>query len=117
MDRERREKKEMIFTGIPASPGIAFGEAFVINIEDLPIGDEPIRPEDVEPEIERFEEALQETERELADLSRTLEEEMGREHAKILDSHILMLADEVMRTETIETVRRDQISSACAFSG
>lgn len=115
MDRERVEKKEMIFTGIPASPGIAFGEAFVINIEDLPVGDEPIRQEDVESEIKRFEEALDETERELSALSRSLEEEMGREHAKILDSHILMLADEVMHNETIEMIRSDQISAACAF--
>lgn len=115
MDRERVEKSEMIFSGIPASPGIAFGEAFVINIEDLPVGDEPIPPDEVEPEIKRFEEALEQTEQELANLSRTLEEEMGREHAKILDSHILMLADEVMRTETIEMIRADTVSAACAF--
>ena len=115
MDRERVEKEEMIFSGIPASPGIAFGEAFVINIEDLPVGDEPIRAEDVEPEIKRFEEALEQTEKELQDLSRTLEEEMGREHAKILDSHILMLADEVMRAETVEMIRGEGISAASAF--
>ncbi|MDD3643197.1 MAG: phosphoenolpyruvate--protein phosphotransferase, partial [Candidatus Krumholzibacteria bacterium] len=115
MDRDRMEKKEKIFTGIPASPGIAFGEAFVVNIEDLPIGDEPIGEEDVEPEIGRFEEALRQTEGELADLSRTLEEEMGREHAKILDSHILMLSDEVMGAETVQMIRGEKISAACAF--
>ena len=97
MDRERIEKKEMVFTGIPASPGIAFGEAFVINVEDLPIEDEPVASAEVGREIRRFEKALGQTERELTDLSRTLEEEMGKEHAKILDSHILMLADETMR--------------------
>ena len=29
MDKERIEKTEMIFSGIPASPGIAIGQAFV----------------------------------------------------------------------------------------
>lgn len=115
MDRERIEKKEMVFTGIPASPGIAFGEAFVINVEDLPIEDEPVASAEVGREIRRFEKALGQTERELTDLSRTLEEEMGKEHAKILDSHILMLADETMRRETIETIKNEEISAPSAF--
>jgi phosphotransferase system enzyme I (PtsI) len=115
MDRENIEKKEMIFEGIGASPGISFGEAFVVNVEDVSVDDERIGADLVEGEIERFEEALDETEQELRDLSNVLEDEMGKEHAKILDSHILMLADEVMRKDTIDMINSDHVSAPCAF--
>ncbi len=115
MDREKTEKPEMIFEGIAASPGIAIGEAFVVNVEDLSVDHERIGADMVESEIARFEQALDETEKELKDLALALEEEMGREHAKILDSHILMLADEVMRRETIEMIGKEYVSAPTAF--
>ena len=69
MDRDKIEKTEMIFDGIAASPGIAFGEAFVLNVEDLSVDDERIGADLVDAEVSRFEEALVETEKELQDLS------------------------------------------------
>lgn len=115
MDREKIEKTEMIFDGIPAAPGIAFGEAFVLNVEDLSVDDERISSDQVADEIARFESALVETEKELEALAHALEEEMGRDHAKILDSHIMMLADEVMRNETKDMITSEQVSAPCAF--
>ncbi len=115
MDREQIEKTEMIFDGISASPGIAFGEAFIINVEDLSVDDDRIGVDLIEPEIARFEEALVETKNELEALAHALEEEMGREHAKILDSHIMMLADEVMRKETVDMISTEHVSAPCAF--
>ena len=115
MNREKTRKAEMIFDGIAAAPGIAFGEAFVINVEDLSVDDEQIDADQVEEEISRFQNALDETEKELKDLANLLEEEMGKEHAKILDSHILMVADEVMRKETVDMISTEHVSAPCAF--
>jgi phosphotransferase system enzyme I (PtsI) len=116
MHADRKEQAELMFDGISASPGIAIGEVFVINVQDIPIADEKIDPDEVDSEIKRFEAALEQTEKELSDLSQTLEDEMGRDHAKILDSHILMIADEVMRSETIEMIRSEELAAACAFN-
>ncbi len=69
----------------------------------------------MEGEISRFEEALDETEKELKELSRVLEEEMGMEHAKILDSHILILSDEVMHKDTVDMISSELVSAPCAF--
>ncbi|MCK4549986.1 MAG: phosphoenolpyruvate--protein phosphotransferase, partial [Candidatus Krumholzibacteria bacterium] len=115
MDLEKIEKPEMIFDGIAAAPGIAFGEAFVINVEDLSVDDERIGAGQVADEVSRFESALVATEKELKDLAHVLEEEMGKEHTKILDSHILMLSDEVMRKETVDMISAEQVSAPCAF--
>ncbi|HSG28706.1 MAG TPA: phosphoenolpyruvate-utilizing N-terminal domain-containing protein, partial [Candidatus Krumholzibacterium sp.] len=115
-DMARSPKKEIIFNGIPAAPGIAFGRAFVVNIEDLPVSSESIDISQIETEIARFEDALKETETELNNLKRTLASEMGEEHAKILDSHLMMAADELMKKETIEEIQSHKVDAACAFT-
>ena len=97
---EGKEKKELIFNGIPASPGIAFGEAYVVNVDEFVVDEDRISEDAVEDEIRRFREALSETESQLLELFRKIKEEMGEEHAKILDTHRMILADDVMIKET-----------------
>ncbi len=109
-------KKEIIFNGIPASPGISFGEVFVVNIEELPITDEKIHADRVEDEIKLFQSALKATEMELTKLHSRLQDEMGEEHAKIFDSHLLILTDEVMAKETLDLIRKKHLNASFAFS-
>ena len=116
MDDAKTEKKEITFNGTPASPGIAFGEAFVVNVEDLPVAEEHIGAGEVDAEIGKFEDALAQTEKELQKLVRSLEEEIGEEHAKILDSHRMILKDELVRSETITMIREQKVKAAYALS-
>jgi phosphotransferase system enzyme I (PtsI) len=109
-------KKELIFHGIPASPGIAFGEAFVVNVEDMPVSEERVPPDQIDLEVQRFETALQETEEELRKLHKQLEDEMGVEHAKILDSHRMILTDEMARKDTIRHIKKHKVNAAYAFT-
>lgn len=110
------QKEELVFHGLPASPGIAFGEAFVVNVEDLPVSEERVPPDQIDLEVQRFETALQETEEELRKLHKQLEEEMGVEHAKILDSHRMILADEMARKDTIRHIKKHKVNAAYAFT-
>ena len=109
------EKNEMTFAGIPASPGIAFGEAFVVKVEDLPVAEGHIRAKEIDAEIEKFRDALALTERELKKLVRTLEEEIGEEHGKILDSHLMILNDELVVNETIKIIKDQKVNAAYAL--
>jgi phosphotransferase system enzyme I (PtsI) len=113
VDKKGRENET--FTGIPAAPGIAIGNAFVVNVEELPVGEEHISGHMVEEEIERFEEALQEADRELYQLHKKLRDDMGEEHARILDSHRLIVTDKEMQKNTIKLIRDDHLSAASAF--
>jgi phosphotransferase system enzyme I (PtsI) len=113
---KKGKQKEMIFNGIPASPGIAFGEVFVVNVEDLPVTDDRVPAAQVKAEVELFNSALKDTEAELLKLRETLEEEMGENHAKIFDSHSMMLADEAVRKETVKLIRDKKLNAAYAFS-
>ena len=110
------DNKEMIFQGSPASPGIAFGDAFVVNVEDLPVTADRVPPDQIELEVQRFETALQETEEELRKLHKQLEDEMGVEHAKILDSHRMILTDEVACKDTIRHIKKHKVNAAYAFT-
>ncbi|MCX5753360.1 MAG: phosphoenolpyruvate--protein phosphotransferase, partial [Candidatus Krumholzibacteria bacterium] len=116
MDDAKNDNKEMTFTGIPASPGIAFGEAFVFNVEDLPVEEEHIAAGRIDAEIERYQDALARTEKELQRLVSSLEEEIGEEHGKILDSHRMILKDEFVRSETIKVIREQKVNAAYALS-
>jgi len=116
MAHKAADNKEMIFHGIPASPGIAFGEAFVVNVEDFPVTADRVPPDQIELEVQRFEAALQETEEELRKLHKRLEDEMGVEHAKILDSHRMILTDEVICKDTIRHIKKHKVNAAYAFT-
>jgi phosphotransferase system enzyme I (PtsI) len=116
MDTEQTDRHELIFHGIPASPGIAIGEAFVVNVEDLAVSEDRIDEAHIESEIKLFENALAATEAELDKLHRTLEDEMGEEHAKILDSHRLILADQQMKLDTVTLIKEERLNAAYAFS-
>jgi phosphotransferase system enzyme I (PtsI) len=115
VDDAKDDKKEMIFTGNPASPGIAFGEAFVVNIEEQPITEEHVAENMIEAEVEKFNAALADTEAELRKLHQELEDEMGEEHGKILDTHRMILADEIMRNDTIRAIRERKVTAAYAL--
>ncbi len=116
MDDARADRGEMVLSGIPASPGIAFGDAFVVNVEDLPVDDERIPAGRVDAEVERYREALAKTERELQKLVSSLEEEIGEEHGKILDSHRMILGDEFVRGETIKVIKEQKVNAAYALT-
>ena len=116
MAGKTEKNKEMIFHGIPASPGIAFGEAFVVNVEDTPVTADTVPPDQIDLEVQRFETALQETEEELHKLRKQLEDEIGVEHAKILDAHRMILADEVAHKDTIRHIKKHKVNAAYAFT-
>ncbi len=80
--------------GILAAPGIAFGKAFVYSDDDSPsIPRYGIRDRDIETEWERFLNAVKVAESEVSELRDRASREMGDEHAKIFDAHLLMLSD------------------------
>ncbi len=84
--------KEM--RGISAAPGIAVGKAFLYTDDEAPeIPRYAIRERDIAPEWERFLTACAKAEGEVRELRDRAAREMGEEHAKIFEAHLLMLGD------------------------
>ena len=93
--------------GIPASPGIAFGEAYVYN-QDLFIPKYSISDRQVELEIDRFYLALRKTKEEYEFLKIKIINEMTEDEGKFLDTHILMTEDQTLINEVVDKIRTEK---------
>src|ERR1700682_212227 len=80
-----------MFTGLPASPGIAIGPLFMYRPEALSASDLSTR--DFQAELARFHEALDIAKRQLADLQRHTESAAGAAAAAIFEAHYMFLED------------------------
>jgi phosphotransferase system enzyme I (PtsI) len=97
--------------GVAASPGIAIGVAHVLGSR-VDVHERRIPGEAIEAEIRRFEQALAQTDGQLARIQAQLAEREGDEHQyRILEAHRLMLSD-VHLTEQARRLIRDDHTSA-----
>ncbi len=91
-----------ILTGIPVSPGIAMGQAVVIESKPFAATRIPVQPEKIEEEVGRFRRALSEARAEIRQLRHSVASQLGDEYARIFDAHDMIAAD----PELVETVLR-----------
>jgi phosphotransferase system enzyme I (PtsI) len=81
-------------SGIPASPGIAIGKAFLYLEDDFPeIPRYSIRKAQVEAEWERLQGAAREAMEEIRGLRDRAARESGKEQAAIFEAHLMMIED------------------------
>ena len=87
------KKKEITLKGIPASPGINIGKAFLFGREQYTIPRRNIKDEHIQNEIKRFKDALVQTKEEIVEIKKHISEEIGIEHAQIFSAHLLVIDD------------------------
>lgn len=105
-----------VIEGIPASPGIVIGKAFVLDTERPHVVEEAISPDDIDAEVEGFETAIEDTKREILRLKCTLAEALGDEDASIFDPHLMILDDSMVVNGTIRRIRDERQSAAFALT-
>lgn len=106
----------MRMRGIPASPGIAIGEAFVLKSESLIIPKYKIPQKRIANEIKRFVDALALTREELSKIQDKVEKEIGESYPEIFSAHLLILDDPALTESTIKNIENTQINAEYAFS-
>lgn len=106
---------EYFFKGIPVSPGVAVGKAFLLSGEAVKIEKRFVEPEDIDQEISIFNEALEKTRHELKSVQANAASRIGRENAQIFETHNLLLADPILIDETISAIREEKKAAAYAF--
>ncbi|HRZ89873.1 MAG TPA: phosphoenolpyruvate-utilizing N-terminal domain-containing protein, partial [Spirochaetia bacterium] len=96
-------------TGVPVSPGIAIGKAFLfLEDEDVSIPNYYIRTADVDSEWDRFRTAIGKARGEITELRDRARSEMGPTHSAIFDAHLLMLEDPELM-EGLESSLRESL--------
>ncbi|UCG53126.1 MAG: phosphoenolpyruvate--protein phosphotransferase [Candidatus Latescibacterota bacterium] len=111
-----RRKEEVVRYGISAAPGIVIGTAFVVDSAVLSVPRTRISQDRVEEEVKRFKEALNVTRGELHQIKSDLADQMGEDHAKILDAHMLILDDVMVTDNTESLIRSEGFSAAWALN-
>jgi phosphotransferase system enzyme I (PtsI) len=105
-----------VLEGIPASPGIVVGKAFILDTERPHVDEELIPLEAVEDEVAAFRSAVEETKRELTRIREGLAEELRETHASVFDAHLMMLDDSMVLDGTLRRIREQRQSAAFALT-
>src|SRR3954465_7479662 len=93
MSEGRSSTKSLVLRGIPASPGIGIGKAFVFKEEALSYVFRPLGRDDVRKEIQRFRQAVMRTRTEIIQSRDKVLKVLGKSHAALIDVHLLILED------------------------
>lgn len=109
------KKKELVLKGIPASPGINIGKAFLFGREQYVIPRRGIREEQVSDEVKRFKDALMQTKGEILEIKKRISEEMGAEHGQIFSAHLLVIDDSMLIEEVVSRLKKDKLSIEYIF--
>jgi len=104
-----------VFTGIAASPGIVVGRLKVVDRQRLSVSEYSIKSEGVVEEITRLKGAISATRASLESLKFELDGTPDDEHLFIIDTHLLILADERLVVETSSIIETHLINAEGAL--
>lgn len=103
------------FNGIAASPGIAMGRLRIIDRSRVAVTEYPIPSESVNRETDRLAQAIADTRTELEQLKSRLAESNGEDHLFFIETHLMILGDERLVTETTDIIRTGLINAEGAL--
>lgn len=102
-----------LINGIAASDGYAHAKVYRLIEPDLTIEKETI--EDPSAEIERYEEAVEKSLKEINKIRAIAAESLGEEEAKVFDAHAMILSDPDMADKVKELIRSEKINAEFAY--
>ena len=112
-DHEAAGQKEL--RGIAVSPGIIIGKAHLVDRSRAKILYQYLVNDDqLSREVERFKEAIRITEEQLVTMKNRMPAK-AKEHAFILDSHLMILKDSMLRDSSIEMILKEKINAEWAL--
>lgn len=106
---------EVIYEGIPASPGVAIAPVHVIARGFSAPEVYAIDEADVEREQERFTEAVDITKRQLVELQSRLEDLAGDNESGIFEAHVMMLEDRAVYDRVLKAIASRKQNAEYAF--
>ncbi len=102
--------------GIAVSPGVAVGEALVMDNEGFRIPRRFLVRDAVESELERLDQAIAAARKEIQHNCDAVSKELGKKYGAIFEAHLLMLDDSQLHGEFEEMIRQRHYSPEYAVS-
>ena len=118
--RDKTQKREIMFHGIPASPGIVFGTVLILqktSLELLSARDvKTIPAAQVPRETARFRKAMEETQAEIQTLRDRLQASLEPHEANVFDAHAMIVGDQKLTGEILSVIEKKQVPAEYAYS-
>ena len=109
-------KKTYALKGLGVSPGVVIGKAYLFDPLDSNVSFYKLKKASLVPkEIERFKDALKESEKQLLEIQEKLKKSGVNEPLYIIDVHILILKDKKFTDRTIKYIRRMGVNAEWAL--
>ena len=97
--------------GINASPGIAIGKVFLLKKEKLEVSNKKISKDEVEAQVKKLNDAIEESKKDLDRLREKTIKELGEEEAQIFTAHAMLL-DDVEYMGAVRNKIKDELVNA-----
>ncbi len=101
--------------GIGASPGIIIGKAYLVERFKIRLPQKRISRGQIEEEVKRFLRAIQESEDQLREIKEKILDPEVRKHSFILDVHSMILKDEMLLQDTVDTIQKKEVNAEWAL--
>ena len=110
------KKEQKIFQGIPASSGIAVGRAFVIADEgDICPVRISISKTQIKKEIQRYKDALSETQKEMSQLKDSVGKILGKDLARLAEAYQQILEDPLLTRDVPNRIVQEEMNAEYAL--
>ncbi len=112
---EHSRSGEKVLRGIAVSAGVCRGKVLVLGKSHDIVPRHDITEAEVAQEIQRFEQALVQTRRQIQEVQRKVAQKMGAKDARIFDAHLLVLDDPTLIDEVTRSIQEKKLNVAQAF--
>lgn len=106
----------IVIKGIAASPGIAIGKAYVVDDDDIVVERVEIPRDRIKDEVARFKAAQKATHRDLDAAEQKVLKVLGKQHAKLIDAHRLILKDSLITGDVPKRIVDEGVNAEFALS-
>jgi len=97
-------EREVVLSGIAASPGIALGRVMVVTRHDIDIPLRHLDAGEIEAEKKRLVEAMGRARDQLMETRDKVATDMGESYARIFDAHVMILEDKGSLAQVMEKI-------------
>ena len=105
----------LMWSGIGVSRGIAIGETHLLRRDHIDVGERSLVKKDLPAEVRRFRRALKAARSELLTARDNIPKDAPSEVSAFIETHILMLEDDVLSQRPVEIIRGEQINAEAAL--
>src|SRR5210317_948176 len=108
--------EDTMLVGIAAAPGIAISRSYLVSRDRMAVIERRISVEEVEPEVSAFKQAVEKSKAQLIEVREQADDKELSEHLYIIDTHLMILEDDLLIGETIRLISNELVNAEGALN-